>query len=277
MARWTKTVAERFADKVKVMPSGCHEWTGALGGSFGYGVFMVRTGRQERAHRYAWEQANGPLAEGECVLHRCDNPKCVRVDHLFLGDRADNIRDASVKLRLGRSKNKEFQALVIEAFAMREAGATYVEVAAKLGLPKLAAWEVFNKRGYMRGLVGEQKPNRVRCTMTDDEVEAAKEMRDGGATWQSTADAMGVDITTLFNRIPDRKGHKLKITAEQLDAVRAAVAQGETIKAACGRLDLTYTSVVFALKSRKGAAQPTRNGFGGWRPGSGRKPRKGPP
>lgn len=273
MPRWTKTVAERFADKVRVMPSGCHEWTGALAGSFGYGVIRI-DGHNVRSHRYAWEQANGPLAEGECVLHRCDNPRCVRVDHLFLGDRADNIRDASVKLRLGRSKDKQFQQQVIEAFAMREAGATYEKIAAKLGMTNLAGWEVLNQRGYMRGLVGDQKPNRVRCTMTDAEVETAKEMRANGATWQATADSLGVDITTLFNRIPDRNGYPHKITAEQLDAVRAAVAGGETIKAACGRLDLKYKSVVDALKTRKGTAAPPRNGYGGWRPGSGRKPKE---
>jgi hypothetical protein len=31
---------------------------------------------------------------------------------------------------------------------------------------------------------------------------------------------------------------------------------------------------VYALKNRKGTATPTRNGFGGWRPGSGRKPKE---
>lgn len=271
MPRWTKSVAERFAEKVQVMPSGCHEWTGALAGSFGYGVINVG-GRNIRAHRWAWEQAHGPLAEGDCVLHRCDNPRCVRVDHLFLGDRGVNIRDASVKLRLGRSKSKLFQEQVLEAFVMREDGATYQAIADKIGLTNFAAWEVLNSRGYLRGIVGDRKPNRVRCTMTDDEVAAAKEMREAGMTWQAAADALGVDMTTLFNRIPDRNGHKHKITAEQLATIRAAVAEGETIKAVSARLGLTYTSVVFALKSRKGSGVPSQSGPGGWRPGSGRKP-----
>jgi hypothetical protein len=271
MPRWTKTVAERFAEKVQVVPSGCHEWTAATAGSFGYGVLMV-DGRQVRAHRWAWEQAHGPLAEGDCVLHRCDNPLCVRVDHLFLGDRGVNIRDASVKCRLGRSKDKRFQDLVIEAFAMREAGATYGEIGAKLGLPKLAAWEVFNQRGYLRGIVGDRKPNRVRCHMTRDEVAAAKEMREVGMTWQAAADAIGVDMGTLFNNIPERNGYRHKVTAEHLATIRAAVAEGETIKAVSARLGLKYTSVTFALKSRKGSGVPSQNGYGGWRPGSGRKP-----
>jgi hypothetical protein len=135
MPRWTKTVAERFAEKVQVMPSGCHEWTGALGGSFGYGVINI-AGRHTRAHRYAWEQVHGPLREGDCVLHRCDNPRCVRVDHLFLGDRGVNIRDASVKLRLGRVKDPQLLAKVREAFVMREDGATYQARSPKVRLEK---------------------------------------------------------------------------------------------------------------------------------------------
>jgi hypothetical protein len=62
MPRTNKTIAERFAEKVQIAPNGCHEWIGALGGSFGYGIINVN-GRHTRAHRYAWEQAYGPLAQ----------------------------------------------------------------------------------------------------------------------------------------------------------------------------------------------------------------------
>ena len=38
--------------------------------------------------------------EGVQVCHHCDNPGCVRPDHLFVGNRADNMNDASQKGRL---------------------------------------------------------------------------------------------------------------------------------------------------------------------------------
>jgi hypothetical protein len=51
------------------------------------------------AHRIAYELECGPVPEGMFVLHRCDNPPCVRVSHLFLGTRADNLADMRAKGR----------------------------------------------------------------------------------------------------------------------------------------------------------------------------------
>jgi len=71
----------------------------------GYGARMThRNGKNvsQRAHRVAWEEAYGPIPEGMCVLHRCDNPPCVNVDHLFLGTHQDNVRDMDAKGRRSR-------------------------------------------------------------------------------------------------------------------------------------------------------------------------------
>lgn len=77
----------------------CWEWTGALDRN-GYGLFMIRRRERVSAHRAAWFYATGRWPS-PCALHRCDNPRCVRVDHLFEGTQADNVRDMISKKRAG--------------------------------------------------------------------------------------------------------------------------------------------------------------------------------
>lgn len=88
---------DRFWPKVE-KGDGCWEWQ-AHRNPEGYGVIgidRVPVG----AHRVAWELTYGPIPEGIYVCHHCDNPPCVRPDHLFLGTNSDNIIDAMSKHRI---------------------------------------------------------------------------------------------------------------------------------------------------------------------------------
>lgn len=82
---------ERFWAKVR-KSSNCWEWTGAKN-TKGYGNVSVWKVGTFKAHRIAWQLSYGPIPDGKCVLHHCDNPGCVRPDHLWLGTNLDNIRD----------------------------------------------------------------------------------------------------------------------------------------------------------------------------------------
>lgn len=83
----------------------CWEWMGRRSKS-GYGYFTIRTMTKRitksltwRAHRYSYVLYVGQIPVGLLVCHRCDNPKCVRPDHLFLGTHKDNAQDRDRKGR----------------------------------------------------------------------------------------------------------------------------------------------------------------------------------
>lgn len=88
--------APRFWAKV-AKGDGCWEWT--AGKAYGYGRFCVRHGHVMHAHRYSYELRFGEIPLGMNVLHRCDNPGCVRPSHLFLGRQLENVRDMMAKGR----------------------------------------------------------------------------------------------------------------------------------------------------------------------------------
>ncbi len=104
-------VEARFWAKVQ-KTDGCWLWTGAKFRN-GYGAFRMN-GFIRHAARVSWEFANGPI-EGHdpsrnetCIViqHRCDNPPCVRPEHLELGTYLSNTRDMIAKGRAGWQKKR---------------------------------------------------------------------------------------------------------------------------------------------------------------------------
>lgn len=98
MDRRTVPLPIRLARHTERTP-GCWLWRGTIQ-TTGYGQIRVgQRGPVYLAHRLAWELANGPIPKGMLVLHHCDNPPCVRPDHLFLGTHRDNALDCIAKGR----------------------------------------------------------------------------------------------------------------------------------------------------------------------------------
>lgn len=105
------SLTERFM-KGFIEVNECWEWIKALNGP-GYGVIVDENRIQRSAHRVSWEIYNGKIDAGKFVLHKCDNRKCVRPDHLYLGTQSQNMLDMYKKGRdhLARGENHRWSKL----------------------------------------------------------------------------------------------------------------------------------------------------------------------
>lgn len=125
--------AERLAARVVRVESGCLEYTGYKN-EHGYGVLSVG-GAGRLAHRVAWTLANGPIPDGLCVRHSCDNPPCCELSHLSLGTHAENMADRDARGRTQQGQATKNAKLSNEDVrAIRAATGTNPQIAARFGV-----------------------------------------------------------------------------------------------------------------------------------------------
>lgn len=148
-----KDVERFFAKTVLDLDSGCLLW---IGHRDRYGTFSL-AGKLVGAHRVAWMIANGPIPDGLCVLHRCDNTACVNIEHLFLGTHRENTHDMITKGRRGsickgsdngRSLLTEDDVRAIRAEYVRDSRGNVKEIASRYGVSLATIRAIGNRRRW---------------------------------------------------------------------------------------------------------------------------------
>ena len=112
----------------------------------GYGSVWVN-GKSVRAHRHAWEKANGPIPDGLLVCHRCNNKACVNPDHLYLGTCAENLADAKRDGLMNWPKGEQHWNTSLtedDVRAIRADNRIRREIAADYGIDKTSVTKIKN-------------------------------------------------------------------------------------------------------------------------------------
>lgn len=123
-----------------VPESGCWEWALQLD-KHGYGKTSY-LGKTTYAHRLSYAAHVGRIDGPMCVLHKCDNRKCINPDHLFTGTPADNAQDMMSKGRQTRGeKNPRAKITSSDADEIRkiraETGESHRRIASMFGISRV--------------------------------------------------------------------------------------------------------------------------------------------
>jgi hypothetical protein len=93
------TIVNRFFSRLSInSKTNCFEWIGCKDKN-GYGKIFYNK-KHWRSHRLIYFLIHKKLNQSDLVCHRCDNPSCCNVDHLFIGTPKTNMADKVIKGRL---------------------------------------------------------------------------------------------------------------------------------------------------------------------------------
>jgi len=144
------TLAERldyYTDK-SAGSDACWPWTGCTD-RHGYG--LIKWQRKARlVTRLTWELANGPIPDGQHICHRCDNPLCRNVKHLWLGTNSENMADREAKGRTLRGeKNSSAKLTEADVRSIRtKAAGTKVSIAKRYGISPQSVYDIVARRTW---------------------------------------------------------------------------------------------------------------------------------
>lgn len=186
-------------------PDGCWEWPGYIDAA-GYGRTNIGRARNLYTHRLSYHLTYGPIPQGMCVCHKCDNRPCCNPRHFFLGTRAENQADMAAKGRAphrnGHASDPKLTAeQVVQIRERRASGELAIVLAREFGVDRM--WIQSIVRGDAWPHTGGPiipKNQSTRCRDITDKQRAALALRSLGHTNTEIAQKLGVHPSSIADR-----------------------------------------------------------------------------
>jgi hypothetical protein len=100
-----------------------------------------------------WQHHFGNIPDGLVIRHKCDNPRCVEIDHLEIGTRHDNVRDMVERNRQCRGERKPCAkltwALVAEIRERLDRGEGVRSLGREFGVDHSVISEIKNNKAWV--------------------------------------------------------------------------------------------------------------------------------
>lgn len=142
------SAVDRFWRSVKKTPS-CWLWSASTDTN-GYGQ-IKHNGKAVTVHRFSYELHKGKIPKGNwygttCVMHKCDNPRCVNPGHLILGTQQENLKDRDSKGRLASKINRKIADEIRRLYIPRKV--SQYKLAKRYGISRSAVEDIIHNRTW---------------------------------------------------------------------------------------------------------------------------------
>ncbi len=167
------------------------DYSGSPGNKYRHIKFR---GRPQGTHRVSWIIHNGEIPEGRWVLHKCDNARCHKIEHLFLGSALDNSKDMQGKGRdnyLGAKKHSD--EIVEKCISFRKDGFSYKEMSKILSISQFTIQSIIRAAAKR----GDESLNYCHRKHSDETIEKARTLKLSGCKYKEISEILGISKRSL--------------------------------------------------------------------------------
>ena len=204
-------ILRKRLDKNSRLQGECLVWLGSKS-PHGFGRIHIK-GRMWSTHRVAYTLHYGEIPPGLLVLHYCDNPACLRIEHLYTGTWGHIMQYHAERGQINQrgERNSRSKLTNVEVCELRElyrSGTSARELAQRFHIARETVYSIVRGknwkhlkhepiyRGYARGI------KIVQAKLTDDHVrEIRRRYRPQVYSTRRLAQEFGVSQSTIHQII----------------------------------------------------------------------------